>query len=361
MVVVDLSRRLVVSLSLSNFPPFNYAPEQPKFPASTRALDNDTTTASHSSTMIEIAASAAEPILTVVVPGNPGIDLFYRTFLALLAQKSPRFDLVCDSLRGFEEEEALAEAAESESGFGLQDQINHFVALVRSRFDPKKHVGLIIMGHSVGAWIVQRVACQVSTEDPKIPISLVGLLTPTVKDIAKSPRGSYFTAMDKRIGYYAPSIVFTAVRVANWIPGFVPFVASRVSSRGAMLPHTAAGDAQDPSEGNMGAYDAVTRYATNPRMVRQTVELAKEEMRAIASDPEPAAISGFWKTLPIFGFFAKDDHWVAEETRKELFEEFGHLPNVHFVVKDAAHAFCIRENEKVVDALFADLEGRKVV
>lgn len=308
--------------------------------------------------MIDVAATAPEPILTVVVPGNPGIDLFYRTFLALLAEKSPRLDLVCDSLRGFEEEEALADASESESGFGLDDQINHFVALVRSRFDPKKHVGLIIMGHSVGAWIVQRVACQVSTEDPKIPISLVGLLTPTVKDIAKSPRGSLFTAMDNRIGYYAPGIVFTAIRVVNWIPGFVPFVASRVSSRGTMLPHMSSGDnlARD-----MGAYDAVTRYATNPRMVRQTVELAKEEMQAIASDPEPAAISGFWKTLPIYGFFAKDDHWVAEETRKELFEEFGDLPNVHLVVKEAAHAFCIKENEKVVDALFAELQERKVV
>ncbi|KAG5359897.1 hypothetical protein CJU90_5741 [Yarrowia sp. C11] len=312
--------------------------------------------------MIEIASTAPEPLLTVVVPGNPGIDLFYRSFLALLAQKSPRFDLVCDSLRGFEEDEALAEASESESGFGLQDQINHFVALVRSKFDPKKHVGLIIMGHSVGAWIVQRVVCQVATEEPKIPISLVGLLTPTVKDIAKSPRGSYFTTMDKYIGAYAPSIVFTAVRVANWIPGFVPFVASRVSSRGAMLPQTAAAAQQEASQaGNMGAYDAVTRYATNPRMVRQTVELAKEEMRAIASDPEPAEISGFWETLPIFGFFALDDHWVAEQTRKELFEAFGGLSNVHFVAKEAAHAFCIRENEKVVDALFSDLQERKVV
>ncbi|KAG5363086.1 hypothetical protein CJU89_2241 [Yarrowia sp. B02] len=311
--------------------------------------------------MIEIAATAPEPLLTVVVPGNPGIDLFYRTFLALLAKKSPRLDLVCDSLRGFEEEEALAEAAEGDAGFGLDDQIAHFVALVRSTFDPKKHVGLIIMGHSVGAWIVQRVVCQVSTEAPKIPISLVGLLTPTVKDIAKSPRGTYFTAMDKRIGYYAPSIVFTAVRVANWVPGLVPFVASRVSSRGAMLPHSGTEDEANTSTSNMGAYDAVTRYATNPRMVRQTVELAKEEMRAIASDPEPAAISGFWKTLPIFGFFAKDDHWVAEETRKELFADFGELPNVHFVLKEAPHAFCIRENEKVVDALFADLQERNVV
>lgn len=307
--------------------------------------------------MIEVAATAPEAILTVVVPGNPGIDLFYRTFLTLLAQKSPRLDLVCDSLRGFEEEEALAEV--SEHGFSLDDQIKHFVDLVRSKYNPKKHVGLIIMGHSVGAWIVQRVVCQVSTEEPKIPIMLVGLLTPTVKDIAKSPRGTYFTTMDHYIGYYAPSVVFTAVRVANWIPGFVPFVASRVSHKGTMLPQSVS--AEEGPTANMGAYDAVTRYATNPRMVRQTVELAKEEMRSIGSDPEPPVISGFWKTLPIFGFFAKDDHWVAEATRKELFEDFGGLPNVHFVVEDAAHAFCIRENEKVVDALFADLQERKVV
>lgn len=319
--------------------------------------------------MIEVHATADKPILTVVVPGNPGIDLFYKKFMALLAQKSPRFDIVCDSLRGFEEDEALAETSSDgelagEHAFGLQDQINHFVKLVETRFDPSRHVSIVIMGHSVGAWIVQRVAMVLHRQGK--PVGLVGLLTPTVQDISKSPRGVWFTQMDTRIGTYAPGIVFTAVRMANWVPGLVPFVASRVAQKGAMLPKTELGittnaPVTDHDGANGGAYDAVMRYASSPRMVRQTVELAKEEMRAIAADSEPEEIAGFWEELPVFGFFAKNDHWVSEETRLALFAKYSDRANVDFVVDNVAHAFCLTDNEKVVDGLVADLVERGVL
>lgn len=280
-----------------------------------------------------------------MIPGNPGLCEFYETFMEELKILQPNFEYVCPSHIGFDTMTSSSYGLHSGNvSHTLNEQIDHKISFIRELIrdsSPNKNAiqprDVVIMGHSVGAWMVQRIVVTLQN-DPLVNIKFVGLLTPTVKDIAKSYRGGKLVAANKYVsdpGYY----ISRFSQVLNWtIPrGYLK------SGLGYIM-----GSPPDV------ALNAALSLVTKPKIVKQAIDMGSEEMTRIGSELEPEDIRGFWssgKGYKIWMFFVKDDHWISNETREELIKAFKNDKHVEAVVEagesSIAHAFCVRDSNHV--------------
>jgi alpha-beta hydrolase superfamily lysophospholipase len=157
-----------------------------------------------------------QQVLLYFITGNPGLIEYYRKYLTILTKEFASadsnilyhfvgFSLGGYELHGFQQESRLplslqeqvkhVEESISETAFELQSQ-------QRTASDTKwwpiqKHLPVILVGHSVGAYIMleiisRRQKWQREVQDPReAPFKLIGgiCLFPTIIDIASSPSG----------------------------------------------------------------------------------------------------------------------------------------------------------------------------
>ncbi|PRT56441.1 hypothetical protein B9G98_04061 [Wickerhamiella sorbophila] len=288
-------------------------------------------------TVVHVASEKPSDPLIYLIPGNPGLCEYYLDFVNELASLLPGHEIVAPSHRGYSLDSKPGEL--TLRSYNLDDQIRHKIELLEALVTQQRKV--IVLGHSVGAWIAQRVVTHFKNHT-NVNIEFVGLLTPTVKDIAQSPRGLKVTKLGR---YLSPGFLAGALRVLYYVmPGsFWQYLMNRLFRK-----------SKNPDY----ARQVSLRYAQRPSMVYQTLSLATEEMTTIGSDTEPHDIAGFWDSTryTIWGFFAHDDHWVAPKTRQALFDAYGDKPNVHFeIVPDQTipHAFCINRSREAADYVAA--------
>lgn len=183
------------------------------------------------------ASDGPLPITYVIyfITGNPGLIEYYRIFLThlygLLLQSTleirANFHVFGRSLSGFEvDDEANKEhAPENTPPFGLLDQIDHsenaVEQLVRDLLERSQtgDIRVILVGHSVGAYILLELVRRLREKTGKAPddgVRVVGgiCLFPTVTHIAQSASG-------RRSSVWAP-LYQTATR-----PRLTTAVASR--------------------------------------------------------------------------------------------------------------------------------------
>lgn len=166
---------------------------------------------------VDSSAQNVPPTTIFFVPGNPGLISYYYSFLPLLSQYlqtsnkpgvsgavvgsflKSGFRICGTSLGGFEVDEGTRSEEERKSPYGLREQIE-FVE--RSLWNAVKDSGsqgnmkpkVILMGHSVGAYIAMEILRRHREREAKVGLDqmdIIGgvLLFPTVVDIAKSPSG----------------------------------------------------------------------------------------------------------------------------------------------------------------------------
>lgn len=302
-------------------------------------------------TVYHIAGPSPQAPLVYLIPGNPGLSEFYESFLEELKILQPSFEYLCPSHIGFD--------TLTQSSYGIQggdvshtldEQIDHKISLLKewvrdsnikagfasapSKAPPRQ---VVLMGHSVGSWMVQRIAVAFAN-DSSVEVKFIALLTPTIVDIAKSLRGSKLSAASGYLsdpGYYLSRFS----QILNWtIPR--SYLKSGLSYIMGSPPDV--------------ALNAALSLITKPRIIKQAVDMGKEEMTRIGSEIEPEDIAGFWSEqagYKIWMFFVYDDHWVNTDTRQQLISHFEETPHVESVVeegdKSIAHAFCVRDNKHV--------------
>lgn len=278
--------------------------------------------------------------LFVLIPGNPGLAQFYSLYLDSIKEELPNFEIVALSLLGFDS--ALIEKGSYDSQrkvYNLQDQIHHVSEMIKvlSYNEENKTRQIYLAGHSVGAWIAQRVA--VGVKDTEfVDLKFVGLLTPTIKDIALSDSGRKFT----KLANYLPieTLAGRLLQGLNWLlPG---------SSFPSLVNLIVGSDKEEH------AHEMIDELVTRPQIARQVIIMAKEEMKAIDGELFPKDINGFWdenQSFKVWGFFAPKDHWISDTTRDELVENFKNRSNVTFSVmnKDMkiSHNFCVTNSQVV--------------
>jgi len=249
--------------------------------------------------------------------------------------------------------------------------------------EPQK-LEVILLGHSVGAYIVlellrrhaeERKSKQVDdgglVESVDFNIKGAILLTPTVFDIARSQSGRVLTPL------------------VEYVPGFAMLVAAVARGMGTVLPRawlrelvrrvTGMPDqGGDTSGGRVSALDATVAFLRSVKGVRQALEMAGDEMRTIREDKWGEEVWGAanivmygrkkdgdvveegksqgTRTAELVFYFAKTDHWIADQTRDDLLRLRGRLdregedwkPRMVVDQEDGlVHGWCIGQSELV--------------
>ena len=180
----------------------------------------------------------AQRYTVVFIPGNPGLISFYGAFLRhldLLLRNSDdvEFEIMGRSLHGFEAEpqrlvnrsKKLADSPQrtAQPPLTLSQQIDFVEDIVVSRHmevqaeQPK----VILVGHSVGAFILLEILRRfsLSPPKPKRAVRIVGgiCLFPTVIDIRKSKSGRKFGWLLK-LPYFSLAVAFLVKMLVFILP-----------------------------------------------------------------------------------------------------------------------------------------------
>lgn len=151
----------------------------------------------------------AKEFLIFHIPGNPGLIPYYEPFLVTLQKllcslKPAHFYIYGYSLLGFET--AGGHTAKTGELVGLQDQIDYIEGLLYDTVEKIRAAAgrppkVIIMGHSVGAYILLEIVRnhRKKIQSPDEDFDLIGgiLLFPTIADIAQSPSGVVVSVRNK--------------------------------------------------------------------------------------------------------------------------------------------------------------------
>ncbi len=149
-----------------------------------------------------------QDVLIYMITGNPGLITYYQPFLSTLhaqlqsspASQSANFYICGYSFAGFETSPA-GDGQASKSPVGLKEQIDdtedqlysHIESYQRSHAAHGRPLKVILMGHSVGAYILLELIQHHKTkvDSGNEDFDLIGgiLLFPTITHIAKSPSG----------------------------------------------------------------------------------------------------------------------------------------------------------------------------
>lgn len=273
---------------------------------------------------IRAAPHRTRSVLILVLPGNPGLCDYYWEVVAALSRLVDNSEVASVSYLGFD----VDRKTPLERTIYLDEQVEHCSAFLEYliKKEPHRPEKVVILGHSVGAWVAQRVSMKHSK------VGFVGLLTPTVKSIAISERGALLT---RCLRYFGPQSLYYTVKTLGMLP-LSQYIVSLVTS--LIFPSGEVG-----SE----ARNASTKLARNPHVCHQILAMAAEEMQRIGEDIEPEDIKGFWDRCRIWGCFAENDHWVSPDTREALMEYGKSRSNVRLEVASVPHAFCLRHSEAV--------------
>ncbi|KAK9369412.1 hypothetical protein V1509DRAFT_620747 [Lipomyces kononenkoae] len=290
-----------------------------------------------------------------MIPGNPGLPQYYVPFLSLVRQQLPGWRIVCVSQAGCDTISSAFRYTDfsEQRYYSLDDQVEHKLDVLLEMLEKHKYLGLacstkqvILIGHSVGCWLMQHLLIRIRNADLRIAIRLAILLFPTIKNIGESVAGVQFRKMISRL----PKLATIAGLAANYLTRYMPrsVVQSVVNVFMRFPPDHAA--------------NATQAMLASPSVVYQCVSLASEEMERITEEADDV-ISFFWDGLwsaslkdsssreqaRIIAYFAQEDHWVGNHTRAELIEVHSSRSNVDFIVSstddNCKHAFCVNDSE----------------
>ncbi|KAI8940740.1 hypothetical protein NX059_002005 [Plenodomus lindquistii] len=320
--------------------------------------------------------TAARVYIIYFVTGNPGLIEYYRTFLTHLygllshntaSDRDIEFQVYGRSLSGFEMNTADIKTMKwrKQPPYGLQDQIRHaedqLTELVEEvRDEGAKDVRVIMVGHSVGAYIALEVirrlrAHGMAGEDFETRIvGAIGLM-PTVVDIARSESGMKAAPFLKNSNF----ATFASL-LAYFLTCLLPLsLLTTLISKFLSFPQDAA--------------HTTASFIKSPFGIQQALHMARDEMFQIDTDIWDEEIWGAAASepatkhphpRPVLRFlFAKQDHWVADATRDALIHSRGRVEGGFYAGgveewkpimetderEGWPHGFCIRHGVPVAE------------
>ncbi|ORX88166.1 alpha/beta-hydrolase [Basidiobolus meristosporus CBS 931.73] len=230
-------------------------------------------------------ATTEEKTVLFMIPGNPGVVEFYTPFLnTIYSELNEKIDIVGVSHLGHSKGEH-----DNSDGkvYSLDEQIAHKIDcldMLHKRYP--KNTRFILVGHSIGAFICEKVF----KARPNLNIVRVFSLFPTIEHIADTPRGKQMRPL------FRPEIRKIASALAQ-VLGFVhqPTL--------AFLIKTLTGQPK------WGA-DLTARKFINFHAINNSLSLAAQEMNVVKDLNE----AFYARNLDIFVFYyGTIDGWVPVE------------------------------------------------
>ncbi|GEQ70258.1 hypothetical protein JCM33374_g3934 [Metschnikowia sp. JCM 33374] len=303
-----------------------------------------------------VPSNSKDNRLLVFIPGNPGLIDYYTTYLDLIQQEFPNMGILALSHAGFQTSDDYVNDGLSRDFefYNLDYQVAHKCRII------KEHImagnsKLVFLCHSVGGYITQRVISRLlSDEDVKdvIEIEFVGLVCPTIVDIAKSDSGVLFT----KLFTYLP-IIQMAVCFLTMLQWILPDSLARTIISKFIIARPVTDD-EKSMESWKNAIDATFKIYKSKRIARQALTLAREELQVIHRDD--GMNDWFFEEIPkthniqIWCFFAESDYWVHDNTRDYILSRYHDQKNklVSFEIGESStehtraitHSFCIDQS-----------------
>ncbi|KAK2601622.1 hypothetical protein QQS21_004857 [Conoideocrella luteorostrata] len=300
---------------------------------------------------------SSQRALIYFVCGNPGLIGFYVDFLDALrnllntSQGTTAYDIYGRNLLGFCDDEHEPFGPDNtpwdvhaEVDGMYEDVAARRVSVEDGTGDDKPYDFVILMGHSIGAYICVEMFHR-HMQDPsraqRLNLRHGFLLFPTIASLALSRSGVRFNymrslpTMETHIATYAKGILSlfsqgTLQWVIENVMGFSPYTASVTAewlkSRDGVLQAL-----------HMGKSELDTIFED-----KWEDELWEVSASASATDKGPA-LSRF------FMFYGREDHWVANHVRDEFIErrrragEKGGGTSITVDEGNIPHAFCTKE------------------
>ncbi|XP_064159510.1 lipid droplet-associated hydrolase isoform X2 [Anguilla rostrata] len=149
-------------------------------------------------------------VVFLLIPGNPGVVGFYRTFLQTVHQAFGRRHPVwavshaghCAPPGSMRMTTAGSPGMQIEDVFGLNGQVEHKLAFLREHVP--REAKLVLIGHSIGCYII----IEMMKRDPELQVLKSVLLFPTIERMAVTPQGRVMTPVLRQLRYVAYLPVF---------------------------------------------------------------------------------------------------------------------------------------------------------
>jgi len=282
--------------------------------------------------------------LLIFIPGNPGIINYYIPYFQELSSQFAHLEILGISHAGH----SITVAETFDAVFSLQNQIDHKVAIIEEylqksgsdddkdddddddvvvdKDDIYKSRDVLIMGHSVGTWIMERIVLKMSD---RVNFKFIGFITPTIIDIHKSEKGKILYPLVKLIPFFNTLVAKFSLILRLLPDRIITFILSQVLSNA-------------PSH----ALESTKAFISNNEYIRQSLGLATEEMHTIQSDWQ--YLEHFLQAtrkIPKWFFFSNVDHWVDNRTQHEIMERINDAENCFAENSDELlHSFCVNQS-----------------
>lgn len=284
--------------------------------------------------------------LLIFVPGNPGLIDFYSVYLELLHEQFPSFEIYALAHAGF------YQSNEDFKFYNMEYQIEHKYNFLKKLIKERENdIDLYFTAHSAGAYITQKLIQKLYNDQEingKFHLKYVGLICPTICDIAMSHSGIFFTRLFK----YLP-IIQLALLLLWFLRLILSDNMAKYIIKTFLIEKPKLKDEKSLKGFDNSIEGAFKMYKSN-QIVEQTLMLAKEEMVVILRDD--TFQDWFFKKMPeennvfIWSFFAEYDSWVHNDTRDYILEKYydEKYKNLHFTLghidEKITHSFCIGQS-----------------
>nr|XP_034966508.1 LOW QUALITY PROTEIN: lipid droplet-associated hydrolase [Zootoca vivipara] len=278
----------------------------------------------------------APKALFLVIPGNPGLPGYYRSFVkalySCLNRQYPRIWValgMLDTIVEFSPEKldcsllvlllAETDVNKLDDGFGLRGQIEHKLSFIRKNVP--KDVKLVLIGHSIGAYMIIEMLKR--ARDVEIIRGL--LLFPTVERIAESPQGKIMTPV---LSWFRYPLYILSYLV--WIlPDRIKHFLLRLVS--STLLHA-----------DESALAATIDFLT-VNCVANAMYMGHQEMNEV-TERDNTAIRKHLKKLTFY--YGSEDRWCPRQYYEEMKRDF---PNgdIRLCEKGFRHAFVLDSSEEM--------------
>ena len=282
--------------------------------------------------------------LIVIIPGNPGMGHFYVPFASRLFELGKgKFDVSVISHAGHSpghyKETTVHNSSNSSTSqdlhyeatdwYTLQDQVSHKLAFIQEEASNRE--SLILIGHSIGCWVVLNMIPQLLPSK----ISKVFLLFPGIEKLAESPYGISFVPM-----------LWNSLRIPStglvWmLSNFIPdFMKSFILNRWFFTT---------PREHLEFIIQGIKKV--DEKSIYNITKLAKQEMEEVVHPPLDLIDANIDKIVFYYGV---DDLWNIESSYRDMAARYPGK-EVHLCPPCFPHAFVLSFSNEIAEMVYSKL------
>lgn len=268
---------------------------------------------------------APPKLLFLIIPGNPAVVGFYKTFMQSLYcgfnKEYPVWAIShaghCSPPRGMDMTDEHDH--QTDDVFGLNGQIEHKLFFLRQNVPAD--VKLVLIGHSIGCYII----LEMMKRSPELKVLKSILLFPTIERMAQSPQGKMMTPWLCNLRY----MVYVPLYLLSFLPEVIKTFLVKLALRGI----------KSVDETSVVAALILFRLECSAN----AMYLGSQEMVKVI-ERDNATITQYLSKL-IF-YYGAEDSWCPVQYYEDIRKDFP-KGNIWLCDKGYRHAFVLDSGKEV--------------